>query len=76
MSSPAEFKDRFYDMEWLMEQNANDPVVQAYMKDVDVTLLRVNQRLTPHERVKKAQAAHASVAKWRGAAGRREGETR
>ena len=32
-----------------------DPVVAAYLKDVDRTLLRVNLRLSPEDRVRKLQ---------------------
>ena len=34
-----------------------DPVIEAYKKDVDRTLLRENLKLTVEERVKKMQAA-------------------
>lgn len=30
-----------------------DPVIEAYKKDVDLTLIRENLRLTPDERVRK-----------------------
>ena len=32
-----------------------DPVVAAYLKDVDRTLLRENLKLTPEERIRKLQ---------------------
>ena len=32
-----------------------DPVVAAYMKDVDRTLLRSNLRLSPEDRIRKLQ---------------------
>jgi hypothetical protein len=32
-----------------------DPVVEAYKKDVDRTLLRENLKLTPDERLRKLQ---------------------
>jgi hypothetical protein len=32
-----------------------DPVVAAYLKDVDRTLLRVNLRLSPEDRIRKLQ---------------------
>ena len=32
-----------------------DPVVEAYKKDVDRTLLRSNLALTPEERIRKLQ---------------------
>ncbi|HEX3593713.1 MAG TPA: hypothetical protein VHU80_01390 [Polyangiaceae bacterium] len=34
-----------------VEEPARDPVVEAYKRDVDVTLLRENLKKTPHERV-------------------------
>lgn len=33
-----------------------DPVIEAYKKDVDRTLLRENLKLTPDERLRKLQA--------------------
>ena len=32
-----------------------DPVIEAYKKDVDRTLLRENLKLTPEERIRKLQ---------------------
>jgi hypothetical protein len=43
----ADFVYRFLDM---AQEDWQDPVVEAYKKDVDVTLLRKNLRLTPEER--------------------------
>jgi hypothetical protein len=54
----------------LAPRNYLDPVVEAYKKDVDRTLLRQNLKLSVEERIRKAQALHASVAAWR-AAGKR-----
>jgi hypothetical protein len=34
-----------------------DPVIEAYKKDVDRTLIRENLKLTPDERVRKMIAA-------------------
>src|SRR5688500_5261055 len=45
-----------------------DPVVEAYKKDVDRTLLRENLKLTVEQRLLKAQAMHESVTRWRGVA--------
>ena len=47
-----------------------DPVIEAYKKDVDRTLLRENLKLTVEERIRKAQSFHESVEGWR-EAGRR-----
>jgi hypothetical protein len=30
-----------------------DPVIEAYKKDIDVTLIRENLKLTPEERVRR-----------------------
>jgi hypothetical protein len=35
--------------------DAPDPVVAAYLKDVDRTLLRRNLQLSPEERIRKLQ---------------------
>jgi hypothetical protein len=48
-----------------------DPVIEAYKKDVDRTLLRQNLKLTVEERIRKAESLHASIAGWR-EAGRRQ----
>ena len=33
-----------------------DPVIEAYKKDIDRTLIRENLKLTPEERLRKLQA--------------------
>ena len=38
-----------------------DPVIRAYMKDVDRTMLRANLRLTPEQRINNLQRAVASL---------------
>ncbi len=45
-----------------------DPVIEAYKKDVDRTLLRENLKLTVEERIRKAESFHASIERLRGAA--------
>jgi hypothetical protein len=35
---------------------ALDPVIEAYKKDIDRTLLRENLKLTPEQRLQKLQA--------------------
>jgi hypothetical protein len=45
-----------------------DPVIEAYKKDVDRTLLRENLKLTVEERIRKAQSFHLSIQRLRGAA--------
>ena len=47
-----------------------DPVIEAYKKDVDRTLLRENLKLTPDQRVRKLLAFMEDLAKLRGAARR------
>jgi hypothetical protein len=47
-----------------------DPVIEAYKKDVDRTLLRENLKLTVEQRLRKAQSFHESLDGWR-EAGRR-----
>jgi len=42
-----------------------DPVIEAYKKDVDRTLLRENLKLSVEQRLRKAEAVHASLAGWR-----------
>ena len=44
----VDFVYRFVDM---ARSNWKDPVVEAYKKDVDLTLLKKNLRLTPEERI-------------------------
>ncbi len=48
-----------------------DPVIEAYKKDIDRTLVRENLRLTPDERLRKLQDFMAFVNALRGAARRR-----
>jgi hypothetical protein len=52
---------------------APDPVIEAFKKDVDRTLLRENLKLTPDERVRKLARFMRSVEEVRaaGAAPRR-----
>jgi hypothetical protein len=47
-----------------------DPVLEAYKKDVDRTLLRENLKLTVEQRLRKAESFHRSADGWR-EAGRR-----
>ena len=46
---------------------APDPVIEAYKKDVDRTLIRENLKLTPEERSRKFQAFMDFVHGLRGA---------
>lgn len=48
-----------------------DPVVEAYKKDIDRTLILENLKLTVEQRLVKLMAMQAFVAGWRGAAWRR-----
>jgi hypothetical protein len=47
-----------------------DPVIEAYKKDVDRTLLRENLKLTVEERIRKAESFHRAIDELRGAADR------
>jgi hypothetical protein len=38
-----------------------DPVIEAFKKDIDRTLLRKNLKLTPEERLRKMQSAARGV---------------
>jgi hypothetical protein len=42
-----------------------DPVVQAYLRDVDRSLLRRNLQLTPEERLRKLQDFVAFISRMR-----------
>lgn len=48
-----------------------DPVIEAYKKDVDRTLLRENLKLTPEQRLEKLQDFMRFLESVRGAARRR-----
>ena len=50
----------------------SDPVVEAYKRDVDRTLLRENLKLTPEERLRKLQDFVGFLADVR-AAGKKAG---
>ncbi len=51
-----------------------DPVIEAYKKDIDVTLIRENLKLTPDERVRKLMALQRFAEELRRAG--REARTR
>lgn len=48
-----------------------DPVIEAYKKDVDRTLLRENLKLTPQQRLEKVTAFMRSLERLREAASKR-----
>lgn len=48
-----------------------DPVIEAYKKDIDRTLLRENLKLTPSQRLEKLQQFMKGMSELRGAARRR-----
>jgi len=48
-----------------------DPVIEAYKKDIDRTLIRENLKLTPAERLAKLQSFMEAFHELRGAARRR-----
>lgn len=51
-----------------------DPVVEAYKKDVDVTLLERNLTLTPSERIEQLQRFVSFLAEAQAAGRRARGE--
>lgn len=50
-----------------------DPVIEAYKKDIDRTLLRENLKLTPAERLRKLQSAVRGLVALRDAARKSRG---
>ena len=56
---------RMADMPIVLEP---DPVIEAYKKDIDRTLLRENLKLTPAERLQKLQSVVHSLVALRDAA--------
>lgn len=54
----------------LAPPDVSDPVIEAYKKDVDRTLIRENLKLSYQQRLTKLQSAAAAMIKWRGAAQR------
>jgi hypothetical protein len=50
---------------------ATDPVIEAYKKDVDRTLLRENLKLTVEQRFQRFESFMRGIYEMRGAAGRR-----
>ena len=46
----------------------HDPVIEAYMQDVDVTLLRENLKLTVDERIRKFENFMRFISEAKGAA--------
>jgi hypothetical protein len=42
-----------------------DPVIEAYKKDIDVTLIRENLKLTPEERARKLMALQRAAEEFR-----------
>lgn len=50
---------------------SRDPVIEAYKKDVDRSLLRENLKLTVEERLRKLASMLDFLEGWRGAASKR-----
>jgi hypothetical protein len=42
-----------------------DPVIEAYKKDIDVTLIRENLKLTPEDRARKLMALQRAAEEFR-----------
>jgi hypothetical protein len=51
----------------------SDPVIEAYKRDVDRTLIRESLRLTPDERVRRMLRFREAVEEIRGAVRRSDG---
>ena len=51
----------------------SDPVIEAYKKDVDRSLLRENLKLTPDERLRKLQQFMRSMAEVQAAGASKRG---
>jgi|GEM_PF-1206039 len=62
--------------EALAPADAFDPVIEAYKKDVDRTLLWETLRMTVDERARNMQSAIRSLEKLRGLAARDTGKVR
>jgi hypothetical protein len=62
MTSPARFE-----VEVSLDP---DPLIEAYKKDIDRTLIRENLKRTPEERLDRLQAFMRDLAELRGAAHR------
>ena len=58
----------------LPSANAFDPVVDAYLSGIDLSLIDENLRLTPEQRVKKAERFVRSLDSVRGLAQSNRGE--
>jgi hypothetical protein len=50
-----------------------DPVIEAYKKDVDRSLLRENLKLTVEERLRKLASMLHFLEEWRGAVSKNSG---
>jgi hypothetical protein len=48
-----------------IDDMTSDPVIEAYKKDVDRTLIRENLKLTPEERVRKLMALQRAAEEFR-----------
>ncbi|MHC1764653.1 MAG: hypothetical protein AB9869_10150 [Verrucomicrobiia bacterium] len=58
----------------LASPDAFDPVIEAYKKDVDRTLIRENLKLSYRQRLQKLEMAATAMMRWRGAARRTSGQ--
>lgn len=54
----------------LAPPDAFDPVIEAYKKDVDRTLIRENLKLSHRQRLKKLEKMAAAMIQWHGTARR------
>lgn len=64
----ATFPDELARSEWDWSELPPDPVIEAYKKDVDRTLLHENLKLTVEQRIRKLEAFMRSLESIRGSA--------
>ena len=70
-SEAGELRETYSDLVPLLAPpDVFDPVIEAYKKDVDRTLIRENLKLTVGQRLRKLQSYAASAVRLRGAAWR------
>jgi len=71
-SQPDEMRDSYASetLPRLAPPDVYDPVIEAYKKDVDRTLIRENLKLSYAKRLQKLQSYAASAVRLRGAAWR------
>ena len=71
VSTSEHFVPRGFDL--LPPADVSDPVIEAYKKDVDRTLLRENLKLSPQERSEKFVSFMKGIRELRRVAAREQG---